>query len=171
MSDAQKENCLCLNCLCLQSGIDHCVGYNQIYILVHQARSFGTAAVLMLRLKFVQPFSKSLLKSLQYTATEYSLWDINTESRDLHFWNSDMDNKKCISIFCNANKTRAESIHADTGYLLTQIFILLRKDTFELKDICLYLCNFPNNCFLCPVRGRKRLNRMKDKCNISYLAP
>lgn len=25
MSDVQKANCPCLNCLCLQSGIDHCV--------------------------------------------------------------------------------------------------------------------------------------------------
>lgn len=127
----------------------------QICILVHRARNSGTAALQTLKVRFVQSFSKSLLKSLQYIATEHSLWNINTESRDLHFWNSDMDNMKCISLFCNAKKNSAESIHPDPGYLLTKSFILLRKDAFELKDICLYLCNFQKKCFLSVVRGRK----------------
>lgn len=126
--------------------------HSQIYVLVQQARNFGTAAVQMLKLQFVQPFSHSFLKSLQYIATEYSLWNIYTKSRDLYFWKSDTDNIKCISHFCNANKNKAESIHPDKGYLLTKIFILLRKDTFELKDIFLYLFNFQNKCFLTIVR-------------------
>lgn len=89
----------------------------------------------------------------------------------IHVRNSDMNNMKCISLFCNAKKKGAESIQLDTGYLLSKIFILLSKDTFEFKDISLYLFNFKNKCFLSIIRERMRLNGMKGKCNISYLAP
>lgn len=82
-----------------------------------------------------------------------------------------MNNMKCISLFCNAKKNGAESIQLDTGCLLSQIFILFSKDTFEFKAISLYLFNLKNKCFLSIIRGRMRLNGMKDKCNISYLAP
>lgn len=42
---------------------------------------------------------------------------------------------------------------------------------FEFKDISLYLYSLKNKYFLSIVKGRMRLNGMKDKCNISYLAP
>lgn len=82
-----------------------------------------------------------------------------------------MNNMKCISLFCNPKRNGAESIQLNTGFLLSKVFILLSQDTFEFKDISLYLFNFKNKCFLSIIRGRMRLNGMKEKWNISYLAP
>lgn len=138
MSDVQKENCL--NCLCLWWCIDHCVvtkAQPNLYFGSPSQKFWYCSCI-----DVETELCPAHLWNLQYIATESSLWNINTENKDRHFWNSDMDDMKCISLFCNANKNRAESVHPDTGCLLSKILILLRKDTFELKDICLYLCNF-----------------------------